>query len=172
MPADKLILDFDEYDLNHVVADLEAIRRYNPQRYELEQLTAIVYENVERKIGVGYKDLRHDEFWVRGHMPGMPLLPGVLMCEVAAQVCSYFSGHNNLMNGAMLGFGGIDGVRFRDVVRPGQRLVVVCELTRVRIGRLLTSRFQTFVERKLVGEGEITGIALPSTAPTADTPSG
>ena len=36
-----LILDFSEYDVNHVVADIEEIRRYNPQRFEMEQLTAI-----------------------------------------------------------------------------------------------------------------------------------
>ena len=53
-----LILDFSEYDLNHVVADIEEIRRYNPQRFEMEQLTAICYEDPARNICVGYKDLR------------------------------------------------------------------------------------------------------------------
>ena len=55
----------------------------------MEQLTAIVFDDVERGICVGYKDISPDEFWVRGHMPGMPLMPGVIMCEAAAQLCSY-----------------------------------------------------------------------------------
>ena len=45
MAKRELILDFSEYDVNHVVADAEEIRRYNPQRYEMEQLTAICYED-------------------------------------------------------------------------------------------------------------------------------
>ena len=90
MAKKQLILDFSEYDLNHVVADIEEIRRYNPQRYEMEQLTAICFEDTERAICVGYKDLGPDEFWARGHMPGMPLMPGVIMCEAAAQLASYY----------------------------------------------------------------------------------
>ena len=53
----ELILDFGEYDVNHLVADAEEIRRYNPQRHEMEQLTAICYEDPARHICVGYKDL-------------------------------------------------------------------------------------------------------------------
>ena len=65
---------------------------------------------------------------------------------------------------ATIGFGGLNDVRFRDVVVPGQRVLVACQLTRVRKGKLMISRFQAFVERKLVCEGEIIGIALPNDA--------
>jgi 3-hydroxyacyl-[acyl-carrier-protein] dehydratase len=165
MGSDQLIVDFSAFDENRVVADLETIRRFNRQRYEMEQLTAVIYEDVEKHIAVGYKDLAPDEFWVRGHMPGMPLLPGVIMCEIAAQLCSYYSQRQNLLgNDATLGFGGMNDVRFRDVVRPGQRVIVACQLTRVRKGKLVVSHFQAFVDRKMVGEGEILGIALPNDA--------
>ena len=59
MPAKALILDHDEYDLDHVISDIDDIRRYNMQRYEMEQLTAIVYEDPSRHICIGYKDLTH-----------------------------------------------------------------------------------------------------------------
>ena len=91
MAKKQLILDFSEYDLNTVIADIEEIHRWNPQRYEMEQLTAICFEDSQRCICVGYKDLGPDEFWARGHMPGMPLMPGVIMCEAAAQLSSYFA---------------------------------------------------------------------------------
>jgi 3-hydroxyacyl-[acyl-carrier-protein] dehydratase len=131
----------------------------------MEQLTAIVYEDPARNIAVGYKDLTADEFWVRGHMPGMPLLPGVILCEIAAQLCSYYSQRQNLLgNDSTLGFGGMNDVRFRGVVLPGSRVLVACQLIRVRRGKLVVSRFQAFVDRKLVGEGEILGIALPNDA--------
>ena len=112
MAAKDLILDFSEYDVRHVVADLEEIRRYNPQRFEMEQLTAICFEDHGNEICVGYKDHRQDEFWVRGHMPGMPLLPGVLMCEAAAYMCSYFTVKYDFLGTKMVGFGGLDEVRF------------------------------------------------------------
>src|ERR1700736_83541 len=83
-------LDLATLDLNRVLADADAIRKINPQRFEMEQLTAIVYVDPEQHIVVGYKDVGVDEFWVRGHMPDYPLLPGVLMCEAAAQLCCYY----------------------------------------------------------------------------------
>jgi 3-hydroxyacyl-[acyl-carrier-protein] dehydratase len=165
MGSDSLIIDFSAFDENRVIADLDEIRRYNRQRYEMEQLTAVVYEDLERKLVVGYKDLAPNEFWVRGHMPGAPLLPGVILCEIAAQLCSYYCGRYNVLGlDATLGFGGLNEVRFRDVVVPGKRVFVACELTRVRKGKLVISRFQAFVDRKLVCEGEILGIALPNDA--------
>ena len=136
MAAKDLIVDPSQYDLNHVVADIEEIRRFNPQRYEMEQLTAIVYEDFERGVCVGYKDHGPDEFWARGHMPGMPLLPGVLMCEAAAQMCSYYTIKYDLLGTKMIGFGGMDEVRFRDTVRPGDRLVVAAGGGSLRIERL------------------------------------
>jgi 3-hydroxyacyl-[acyl-carrier-protein] dehydratase len=154
-----LILDFSEYDLNNVVADTEAIRSCNPQRFEMEQLTAICYEDKERGICVGYKDLGPNEFWVRGHMPGLPLMPGVIMCEAAAQLSSYFSHRYNLMEG-VIGFGGLEDVRFRGVVRPGDRFVIVCQMLKVRRS-IMTCAFQCFVNQNLVCEGELKGVCIP-----------
>ena len=159
MAKRELILDFSEYDLNNVVADAEAIRRYNPQRFEMEQLTAICFEDTVRGICVGYKDLGPDEFWVRGHMPGMPLMPGVIMCEAAAQLSSYYSHRHKLMEG-MIGFGGLEDVRFRGVVRPGDRFVIVCRLLKLRRS-IMTCEFQCFVNQNLVCEGVLKGVSLP-----------
>lgn len=161
MAGKDLILDFSEYDTNHVIADIHEIRKFNPQRFEMEQLTAVVHEDAERMIGVGYKDVRHDEFWVRGHMPGMPLMPGVLMCESAAQLCTYLSLKHDLIGARTLGFGGMDEVRFRDPVLPGDRLVIVVRLEKVRRNTIFVSRFQGFVDRSMVFDGVIKGIPLP-----------
>ena len=62
---------------------------------------------------------------MRGHMPGYPLLPGVLMCEAAAQLCSCYIVTSGLLEGDFIGFGGMENVRFRGPVRPGDRLVLV-----------------------------------------------
>jgi 3-hydroxyacyl-[acyl-carrier-protein] dehydratase len=159
VPKKPLILDFSEYDTHRVVADIEEIRRYNPQRFEMEHLTAICHEDPKNNTCVGYKDLGPNEFWARGHMPGMPLMPGVIMCEAAAQVASYYCQKHRLMEG-VIGFGGLEQVRFRGVVRPGDRFVIVCRLLKLRRS-IMTCEFECFVNQTLVCEGILKGIALP-----------
>lgn len=160
MGKKDLILDPSEYDLDNVIADIEVIRSYNRQRYEMEQLTAICYEDPERLICVGYKDLGPDEFWVRGHMPGAPIMPGVVMCETAAQLASYFTQRHKLMDSPVLGFAGLKDVRFRGVVHPGERFVIVAQLLKIR-RMMLTSQFQCFVQGNMVCDGILKGIPLP-----------
>lgn len=159
--AKDQIVDFSAFDLNRVIADLTEIRRYNPQRYEMEQLTAVVYEDPERHIVVGYKDYTAEDFWTRGHMPGMPLLPGVLMCEAAAQLCSYCCQKYDLLGTKIMGFGGLEEVKFRDPVLPGDRLVLMAEKIKARRGAMIVCRFQGFVRESLCVEGKIKGVPLP-----------
>lgn len=161
MAAKPLILEFETLEAGPVVADAAEIRRVNPQRFEMEQLTAVTYEDQERNICGGYKDLSPDEFWVRGHLPGVPVMPGVIMCEAAAQMCSYFAAKYGLIKERTVGLGGLDEVRFRDVVRPGDRLWIVARLLRMKRNLLVVCEFQEFVNRQLVCEGQIRGVALP-----------
>jgi 3-hydroxyacyl-[acyl-carrier-protein] dehydratase len=164
LASKDLIIDLSTVDFSHVVADLEEIRRYNLQRFEMELLTAIVLEDSERTICVGYKDTSVNDFWVRGHMPGMPLMPGVVMLECAAQLCSYYAQKLDLLGTRMIGLGGLEDVRFRDPVRPGDRLVLICQLIKARRGRMLVSRFQGAVNDNLAFEGVLKGVPIPMDA--------
>lgn len=155
-----LILDFSAYSLDNIVTDIEEIRRHNPQRFEMEQLTAICHEDLEQGTCVGFKDLTPNEFWCRGHMPGMPLMPGVIMCEAAAQLSSYFIHRHKLMEADVVGFGGLEDVRFRGVVRPGDRFVIVSRMLKIRRA-IMTCEFQCFVNQNVVCEGILKGVALP-----------
>lgn len=150
------------YDLNRVIADIHEIRRWNQQRFEMEQLTAIVHEDQERGLCVGYKDVTHDEFWVRGHFPQAPLMPGVLMCEAAAQLSSYYTQRYNLLDAQVIGFGGMEEVRFREPVVPGDRLVIAVERVRVRPKAMIVCRFQGIVRESIVVDGVIKGVPLPA----------
>ena len=154
-----LLIDPTELDFEHPLADIEAIRQVLPQRYEMEQLTAILSLNVDKRLIVGYKDVRHDEFWVRGHMPDFPLMPGVLICEAAAQVCSYYIVTQRLMGEAaeFVAFGGLDHVKFRDVVRPGDRLIVAALASMIRPGRRAVFSAQGIVGANVVFHGDIVG---------------
>jgi 3-hydroxyacyl-[acyl-carrier-protein] dehydratase len=152
-------LDPAELDFNHVVADQDAIRRVNPQRFEMEQLTAVIHIDPARHLIAGYKDVRADEFWVRGHMPDYPLLPGILMCEAAAQLCSYYSASQGVLQGDFVGFGGMDNVRFRSPVRPGERLVLIGKGVRLHRRQTLFN-CQGFVGPTMVFEADILGVPL------------
>ncbi|MCO8121747.1 beta-hydroxyacyl-ACP dehydratase [Stieleria sp. TO1_6] len=161
MPKSDFIVDLSLLDFDQPVADLDAIRAYNPQRHEMEHLTGILYEDTGTLTCAGYKDVAHDEFWCRGHMPGMPVMPGVIQLEAVAQLSSYFAQKYDLLGAEMVGFGGVDATRFRDVVVPGDRLVLMLHLTRARRGRMIVAEFQGVVGDRLVVDGTIRGIPLP-----------
>ena len=161
MAGKPFIVDPATIDLNHVVADINEIRRCNQQRYEMEMLTAVVHIDAEACLIVGYKDVGESEFWVRGHMPTRPLMPGVLMCEVAAQLCSFAAHKLDLLGPGVVGFGGLDAVRFRGPVLPGDRLVMACRREKARRGRMLVCEFQGWVEQEIVCEGRVIGVLLP-----------
>jgi 3-hydroxyacyl-[acyl-carrier-protein] dehydratase len=155
----ELNVDPATLDVNHVIADREAIRKINMQRFEMEQVDAIIFEDRAQHIVAGYKDLRSDEFWVKGHMPGFPLMPGVLLCEAAAQVSSYYIMHNKLLDCDFVGFGGLDNVRFRGAVHVGDRLLIISKLIKLHRRQVVTN-FQGFVGKTMVVNGEIIGVPL------------
>ena len=162
MAAKDWILDPETLDYSNVVADIEAIRKVNSQRGAMEHLTAIIYDDADTNTCAGYLDVTDQEFWVAGHMPGMPLMPGVIICEAAAQMCSYHALKHNLLGCEVMGFGALNDVRFRGAVIPGDRLTVLCKLTKMRRNRIVVSRFQAIVDTNLVCDGEISGIPLPT----------
>ena len=112
MPADAdLGVDLAVLDFARPVADISAIRDVNPHRFEMELLDGVVLVDKGRHLIVGYKDARPDEFWVRGHMPQYPLLPGVLMCEAAAQLSCYYVVSQGFVEADVLyGLGGLIAV--------------------------------------------------------------
>lgn len=152
-------LDPARLDTTHVLADAEAIQRVNPQRFEMLQLTAIVHVDPLNHIFAGYKDVGGDEFWARGHMPDYPLFPGVLMCEAAAQLCSYYIVTQGVLEGDFVGFGGMENVRFRGRVHPGDRLVLIAKAKRVD-RRKSVFDVQGFVGSTMVFHADIMGVPL------------
>lgn len=157
MPPETLI-DLSKIDLTQVVIDKEGIRQTNPQRYEMEQLDGIIYMDIDKAEMVGFKDVREDEFWTRGHIPGRPLLPGVLMIEAAAQLASYYT-HTVLGKDRFIGFGGVDDVKFRGTVVPPCRLILAGKAIEVKPRRSICL-VQGYVEEKMVFQAKITGMPI------------
>jgi 3-hydroxyacyl-[acyl-carrier-protein] dehydratase len=155
MPS-KPLIDLSRVDTSNILADREAIGQINPHRFELAQLDAVCLMSPETEEVVGYRDVRPDEFWVRGHIPGRPLFPGVLMIETAAQLVSYFVGVRAKKKG-FLAFTGVEGVKFRGTVVPGDRIIMVGLTQEVRVRRCISDT-QAFVNGQMVFEGKIIGM--------------
>ena len=159
MPPQPLY-NISEYDYDHPIFDLQEIRRVNPQRHEMEQLTAIVHVDRENHGIVGYKDITDKEFWATGHMPGFPMMPGVILCECAAQLAGFYARKYNILGGDYLGFGGMDDIRFRSPVFPGCRLILAVRVMKVRFGRRAEFEFQGFVDDRMVFNGVMLGVPI------------
>jgi 3-hydroxyacyl-[acyl-carrier-protein] dehydratase len=160
MTEEPPVLESLDFDFDHPMIGIKELREANPHRHEFEMLTGIVQLDPSRKRIVGFKDMKDTDFWARGHMPGFPLFPGVLMCEAAAQMCGFYYTTQKIGDpGSLLGLAGVDEARFVRTVRPGERLVMVG--TGIKIHRRLT-RFRVVgqVGTEKAFEAIITGVPL------------
>jgi 3-hydroxyacyl-[acyl-carrier-protein] dehydratase len=154
----KLIFDITGVDLNGVLFDQQAIREVNPQRGHMEMLNGITWADPADGRIIGYKDVRLDEFWAEGHIPGRPLFPGVLMIEAGAQLASFYTRQYVGWKG-FIGFGGVDEVKFRQQVVPGDRLYILGQKLWERHRRIFC-RVQGLVAGNLAFEAAITGTEM------------
>ncbi len=154
----QFLFDINGIDLDRILYDQEAIRAVNPQRGDMEHLNGISYAKPEAGQIIGYKDVRADEFWVPGHLPGRPLLPGVIMIEAAAQLASFYT--KKILNWeGFVGFGGVDGVKFRGQVTPGCRMYILGQKLWERHRRVFCN-VQGIVNGAMVFEAAITGVSF------------
>jgi 3-hydroxyacyl-[acyl-carrier-protein] dehydratase len=151
----QFLFDLSGIDLNRLQFDQEAVRQRNPQRGDMEQLNGIVYADPAQGRVIGLKLTHEKEFWVPGHIPGRPLLPGVLMIEAAAQVASFYTREFVGWKG-FIGFGGVEECKFRMQVPPGKRMYILAQKIWERHKRILC-KTQGVVDGQLAFEASIVG---------------
>ncbi len=158
--ASQPILDLATVDHDKVAVSKEEILELNAQRDEFEQVDRLISLDLEEGLAVGIKRQTPEEFWTRGHIPGRPIMPGVLMIEMAAQISSVIY-HLKFNTGGkkFFGFGGVNKVKFRGSVEPGCDLVMIVKAKTLR-SRIAVFEAQGFVDSKMVFEGEVTGIVI------------
>lgn len=133
-------------------------------RREIEQILPhrdpflLLDEVLELEPGVrvvARKLVREDEWYLRGHFPGRPIMPGVLMVEAMAQTGAVAVLSDEENRGKLALFAGIDDVRFKRIVEPGDELELTCELERVR-GPVGRGKATARVEGQLAVRGTLT----------------
>ena len=133
--------------------NIEQIQEILPHRYPFLLVDKIL-ELEEGKRAVGIKNITFNEPYFQGHFPGKPIMPGVLIVEALAQVgaCAILSLEQN--RDKLVMFAGIDGMRFRRPVTPGDTVRLEVELTRIK-GSIGKARATATVDGELAAEGEI-----------------
>lgn len=103
-------------------------------------------------VAHGKYRIKDDEFFCRGHFPGNPIVPGVIQCEIMAQSCALLV--KDEIQGKTTLYSGINNVRFKNVVRPGDLCEITARLTNRR-GQLFFCEANLKVDGKLCCKGEL-----------------
>lgn len=142
--------------------DIVQIMNYLPHRYPFLLVDRILELTSEEVVAL--KNVTINEAFFQGHFPGQPIMPGVLIIEALAQAGGILA--FTLMSdyrGKPIYFTGMDKVRFRKPVRPGDQLILKLKILRRR-GPLFKMSAEAYVEDQLVTEAELmatVGVAKP-----------
>ncbi len=134
--------------------DIKAILDLLPHRYPFILVDRIL-ELEQGKTITALKNVSMGEPYFQGHFPGEPVMPGVLILEGMAQagaVLAYMS--TDSIDGKLVFFAGLDNVRFRKVVRPGDQLIFKMELTRQK-SKVTKMKGKAYVDDVLVTEADL-----------------
>jgi 3-hydroxyacyl-[acyl-carrier-protein] dehydratase len=136
------------------ILSVEEIHQLLPHRYPFSLVDRIV-EYLPGKRAIGIKNVTFNEPHFQGHFPGRPVMPGVLIVEAMAQVGGVVLTQMDEIDKGLFMFAGIDKVRFRRPVIPGDQLIMTVELLCIKRRRFGKMQGRAEVDGQLVSEGEL-----------------
>jgi beta-hydroxyacyl-ACP dehydratase FabZ len=133
--------------------NIQQILKILPHRFPFLLVDRILEVEPGKRV-VGIKNVSVNEPQFTGHFPERPVMPGVLMLEAMAQVSAIILLHYEKHQGKLAVLTGVDGVRFRRIVEPGDQLIMTSELIKVR-GAFGRVKAECRVKDQVVAEGEL-----------------
>ncbi len=132
--------------------DIQTILKHLPHRYPFLLVDRILEWEPDKKI-IGLKNVTINEPFFQGHFPNAPIMPGVLILEAMAQVGGVLAiaSMPNAGEGTLMYFMGLDQVKFRKPVVPGDQLILDIEVTKAR-GKVRKLTGKATVDGQLVAE--------------------
>jgi beta-hydroxyacyl-ACP dehydratase FabZ len=149
--------------VEHKILGISDIMAIIPHRYPILLIDKAVITEPEKKI-TGYKSVSGNEPFFQGHFPGWPIMPGVLIVEAMAQSACVLLLIKPELRNKLAFFMGIDGVKFRKPVVPGDQLEMRVEILRSG-GRIGKARGEAFVNNEKTTEAEFTFTVVDKTRP-------
>jgi 3-hydroxyacyl-[acyl-carrier-protein] dehydratase len=147
--------------------DYAEVMRRLPHRYPF--LLVDKAEDFVPNISItGIKNVTHNEPFFPGHFPIDPVMPGVMIVEAMAQTGALLMSKSMdvAVEGKIIMFMSIDGVRFRKPARPGDQLRMQVVVTRIR-GDIFKFRGETFIDGKLASEADFAAMMVTVDEPVA-----
>ena len=133
---------------------IEEILGLLPHRYPFALVDRVI-EHIPGEKAVAIKNITINEPQFQGHFPERPLMPGVLIVESMAQVGGLIVTQMPDLPSGLFVFAGIDKVKFRRPVVPGDQLIITCQLLSIKRQRFGKVRGEAHVNGKLVCSGEL-----------------
>ena len=131
--------------------DKEQLKRVLPHREPMLLVDEVTLSE-DSTIAYGRKEIIGDEWFVQGHFPENPVVPGVIICEIMAQTCCMLL--EKEIQGKTPYFMGIDKVRFKAKVRPGDEVRTEVTITRSK-GVFYFARCKAFVRERIAALGDL-----------------
>ncbi|MBQ8847398.1 MAG: 3-hydroxyacyl-ACP dehydratase FabZ [Candidatus Gastranaerophilales bacterium] len=137
-----------------ITMDYEQILQMLPHRYPFLLVDRIT-ECIPAKYSKGYKNVTFNEPFFQGHFPENPIMPGVLQIEALAQTAAPILMTMDEYKGKLTLFAGVDGAKFKNIVRPGDKLEMETECIKIK-GPIAKCLGRSFVDGKLCCEATLT----------------
>ncbi len=161
-PQLKTLFDLSAITLTNRLFSAQDIYQVVPHRYSMCLLDHIVWKSADNTQGIALKQVTEQEFWVPGHFPNHPIMPGVLMIEAGAQLACFLV--NNANQYADIGlFLHIEKATFRMEVRPGDPLFILCHLEHKK-RRIYRCQLQGIANDKIAFDACIVGMSSNTAA--------
>lgn len=149
-----------------MILDVNEIKKILPHRPPMLLVDRII-DLVPFESGVGIKNVTLNEPFFPGHFPGNPIMPGVFILEAMAQVGGIAMLYPEENRGKIALFGGMENVKFKKPVVPGDQLVMKARLVHVVKGNFGKLHAEAFVDDTFVAQGDFI-FALKKTGKRAD----